>query len=90
MKKASFNLNETLEQDLDQLNIVKYNINKTSALIGKLDIRRSLIEESQRELEQSVSHIDLQQLRVLYDEVTTNIGSIKKHLKIWLLTIITW
>lgn len=77
-KKASFNLNETLEQDLDQLNIVKYNINKTSALIGKLDIRRSLIEESQRELEQSVSHIDLQQLRVLYDEVTTNIGSIQK------------
>lgn len=77
-KKSSFNLNETLEQDLEQLNIVKYNINKTSALISKLDIRKNLIEESKRELEQSVSHIDLQQLRVLYDEVKANISDIQK------------
>lgn len=77
-KKSSFNLNETLEQDLEQLNIVKYNINKTSALISKLDIRKNLIEESKRELEQSVSHIDLQQLRVLYDEVKANISGIQK------------
>ena len=27
-KKALFNLNESLEQDLEQLNLVKYNINK--------------------------------------------------------------
>lgn len=58
-KKASFNLNETLEQDLEELNIVKYNINKTSALISKLEIRKNLIEESRRDLEQSISHIDL-------------------------------
>lgn len=77
-KKSSFNLNETLEQDLEQLNIVKYNINKTSALISKLDIRKNLIEESKWELEQSVSHIDLQQLRVLYDEVKANISGIQK------------
>lgn len=77
-KKSSFNLNETLEQDLEQLNIVKYNINKTSALISKLEIRRNLIEESKQELEQSVSHIDLQQLRILYNEVKTNISGIQK------------
>lgn len=77
-KKVSFNLNETLEQDLEQLNVVKYNINKTSALISKLEIRKSLIEESQRELEQSISHIDLQQLKRLYNEVTTNITNVQK------------
>ena len=77
-KKSSFNLNETLEQDLEQLNIVKYNINKISSLISKLEIRRSLIEESKRELEQNISNIDLNQLSVLYKEVTSNISGIQK------------
>lgn len=77
-KKASFNLNENLEQDLEQLNAVKYNINRTSAIISKLEIRRDLIEESEHELEQSISHIDLQQLRMIYSEVTTNIVGIQK------------
>lgn len=77
-KKASFNLNETLEKDLEELNIVKYNINKTSALISKLEIRKNLIEESRKDLEQSISHIDLQQLRLIYEEVTENISGIQK------------
>lgn len=77
-KKSSFNLNETLEQDLEQLNVIKYNINKTSALISKLEIRKNLIEESRRELEHSVSHIDLQQIRLLYNEATANISKIQK------------
>lgn len=77
-KKASFNLNETLEEDLEQLNIVKYNINRTSAIISKLEIRKNLIEESRRDLEQSISHIDLQQLRLLYEEAAENISGIQK------------
>lgn len=77
-KKASFNLNETLEKDLEELNIVKYNINKTSALISKLEIRKNLIEESRKDLEQSISHIELQQLRLIYEEVTENISGIQK------------
>lgn len=77
-KKSLFNLNETLEQDLEQLNIVKYNINKVSSLISKLEIRKNLIEESKQELEKSVSFIDLQQLRLLYNEVVINISNIQK------------
>lgn len=77
-KKASFNLNESLEQDLEQLNIVKYNINKKSSLIGKLEIRKSLIEESKQELEQSITSIDLQQLKMLYTEATANISDIQR------------
>lgn len=78
VKKDSFNLNKTLEEDLEELNTVKYNINKTSSLISKLEIRKSLIEESKRDLEQSISYIDLQQLRVLYEEVSNNISGIQK------------
>lgn len=72
LKKSEFNLNESLEQDLDQLNVIKYQINKTGSYITKLEIRKSLIEESQRELNQSISSIDLEQLRVLYSEVSIN------------------
>ena len=37
-----------------------------------------MIEESKQELESSISHIDLQQLRILYNEVTANISGIQK------------
>ena len=77
-KKASFHLNETLEEDLEQLNIIRYHINRISSFISKLKIRKNLIEESRRDLEQSISHIDLQQLRVLYEEVTKNISGVQK------------
>lgn len=58
--------------------LIKWYINKTSALISKLEIRKSLIEESKRDLEKSISYIDLQQLRVLYEEVSNNISGIQK------------
>lgn len=77
-KKSSFNLNENFEQDLEQLNAVKYNINKVSTLISKLGIRKNLIDESRRGLEQSISNIDLQQLKLLYNEAIFNISGIQK------------
>lgn len=78
MKKDSFNLNKTLEQDLELLNETKYKINRISSQISKLKIRRNLINESLDELKQNISHIDLQQLKLLYDEVTLNISGIGK------------
>lgn len=71
-------MNETLEKDLEQLNVVKYNINKVSSLISKLEIRRELIEQSKQDLENSISHIDLQQLKILYNEVKLNISGVQK------------
>ncbi len=77
-KKFSFNLNEDFEQDLEKLDLVKYNINKKSAMISNLKIRKELIEESKQALEGSNSNIDLQQLRLLYSQVTLNISGIQK------------
>ena len=77
-KRGLFNLNEAFEHDLEQLNLIKYRINKQSSLISKIEIRKNLIEESVAELEQSKASIDLSQLRVLYDEVTMNVSDIHK------------
>ena len=41
-KKASFHLNETLEEDLEQLNIIRYHINRISSFISKLNMRNTL------------------------------------------------
>ncbi|MCL2322469.1 MAG: DUF2326 domain-containing protein [Oscillospiraceae bacterium] len=77
-KKSNFNLNESFETDLDKLNSIKYKINKISSTISRLKIRKSIIEEAKAELEQSISSIDLNQLKVLYSEATLNITGIQK------------
>ncbi len=78
MRKSSFNLNENLESDLDKLNKVKYDINKLSSTISKLNIRKDLIKEAEAELHSSKSNIDLRQLEVIYEQATSKITSIQK------------
>jgi uncharacterized protein YydD (DUF2326 family) len=77
-RKSSLNIDENFKENLEQLNLIKYQINKTSSAISKLNIRRNLIEEAQLELEQNVSSIDLKQLKLLYGEVKMNITGIQK------------
>jgi uncharacterized protein YydD (DUF2326 family) len=77
-KKSSFNLNENFEADLDKLNQIKYQINLISSEIGKLNIRRSLISEAEKEVSSSTSRIDIRQLETIYKQATDKIGEIQK------------
>ncbi len=77
-KKSSLNLNENFEKDLESLNHLKYKINLTSSELGKLSLRKDLIDETTRELTSSASKIDLQQLRIIYDQAISNMTSIQK------------
>jgi uncharacterized protein YydD (DUF2326 family) len=77
-KKSSFNLNENFEKDLDKLNNVKYDINKITSIIGKLNIRKDLILEAEAELKSSKSEIDLRQLEIIYEQATSKTSSIQK------------
>lgn len=77
-KKRSFNLNENFESDLDKLNEVKYSVNKLSSSIGKLNIRKDLIVETQEDLRSTKSTIDLRQLEIIYAQATSNVTSIQK------------
>jgi len=76
--KSSFNLNENFEKDLDRLNGVRYEINKLSGNISKLNIRRELIKETERELTSSKSNIDLRQLEIIYEQATSKVATIQK------------
>ncbi|MEW6086700.1 MAG: DUF2326 domain-containing protein [bacterium] len=77
-RKASFNLNKNFEADLEKLNNIKYQINKISSEISRLNIRRDLIIEAQQELNSRKSEIDLQQLRLIYNQATNQITGIQK------------
>lgn len=77
-RKSTFNLNENFEADLDKLNSLKYEINKVSSNIGRLNIRINLIKETEQELNASVSNIDIKQLEIIYQQATSQITGIQK------------
>jgi len=77
-RKASLNLNPNFESDLDNLNRVKYQVNLTSSEIGRLELRKDLISEAQREIKSGVSTIDMQQLQQIYQQATSLVSGIQK------------
>jgi DNA repair exonuclease SbcCD ATPase subunit len=77
-RKSSFNLNENFEADLNKLNHIKYEINKISSVIGKINIRKDLIKETEGELKSGKSNIDLRQLEIIYEQATSKVTSIQK------------
>lgn len=77
-RKASLNLNPNFESDLDKLNKIKYQINLTSSEIGRLEMRKDLILEAQREIQAGKSNIDLLQLQQIYQQATSLVHGIQK------------
>lgn len=77
-KKSSFNINENFEADLDKLNYLKYKKNKLSSEIGRLNIRKNLILETENELKNNISTIDVKQLEIIYSQATNLITNIQK------------
>lgn len=78
IRKKKLNINDNFEEDLEELNNVKYQINKISSKISNLKIRRDLIIEAQKELEQNSAIIDYQQLKLIYQQTIDNISNIQR------------
>jgi len=77
-RKESLNINPHFADDLERLNRVKYQVNVASSDIGRLELKRNLIAEAQREIQSGSSTIDLQQLRQIYQQATSLVGGIQK------------
>ncbi|WP_156286361.1 DUF2326 domain-containing protein [Oceanivirga salmonicida] len=77
-KKSLLNINENFKNDLADLNEIKYKINKSTSVITKLEIRRDIIVEAQREMEKDISAIDLKELKLLYNESKKYLVSLHK------------
>ena len=77
-KKANLNINENFERDLENLNSIKYKISRLSLETSNLNIRKNLILEAKEELKKGSCSIDLQQLRLLYNQASEKILGIQK------------
>lgn len=67
-KKEQLNINPHFAADMDELTQVKYRINAISSSLNSLRLRREMILEAQRELDDQKSDIDLTQLELIYKQ----------------------
>ena len=77
-RRTALDLNPNFEADLERLNRVRYLINGCSSVIGRLELRRDLIVETERGMAAEESKIDVAQLRQLYEQATALVGGIQK------------
>lgn len=77
-KKNSFDINERYEKELDELNQIKRRINELSTSVSSLELRRELIVESKKELENEVSFVNGQRIKTLYEEAKMLIPELQK------------
>jgi uncharacterized protein YydD (DUF2326 family) len=76
-KKNNFNINPDYKEDIDKLNDIKYRLNRISSELGKLGMRKDLIEESKEDLEKEYSRIDSLQIKLLYEKAHALIPAIQ-------------
>ncbi|EQA3584228.1 TPA: DUF2326 domain-containing protein [Enterococcus faecalis] len=77
-QKSKLNINENYENDLYQLNTIKYHISRTSSEISELTLRKELILETKKELESDISSVDTDELKEIYSQATSLIGKVQK------------
>jgi hypothetical protein len=77
-KKKLLRVNENFERDLNELNLVRFEINKISTEISNLELRKKLILDIQNELKGEIANIDLNQLRSIYAQAQDYIHDLQK------------
>lgn len=77
LRKNKFNLNENYAADVDKLNEVKFQLNRTATELSRLEIRKDLINESKEDLEQEYTQIDTSQIKSLYEKAKSLISNIQ-------------
>lgn len=77
LRKNKFNLNENYAADVDKLNEVKSQLNRSATELSRLEIRKDLINESKEDLEQEYTQIDTSQIKSLYEKAKSLISNIQ-------------
>ena len=77
-QKATLNINEHYEEDLQMLNTIKYQISRVSSEISELNLRKELILETEKELKSDVSTIDVEALREVYVQANSLVENVQK------------
>lgn len=77
-KKKSLNINPELDQDLVVLNDIKSQLNRISADITAMSIRRDIIKDTQHDFSSQKFNDDSVQLRLIYEQASALIPDLQK------------
>jgi uncharacterized protein YydD (DUF2326 family) len=78
IKKKTLNINYNYDEDLSNLNETKYQISTISSKISELSLRKKIIREAEEELMANKSNIDLQQLKMIYNQASKHMANLQK------------
>lgn len=77
-QRSSLNTNPNLEEDLREIDRVRYEISVSGSKLSRLNLRKSLIQEAVQEVKLGSVDIDIKQLEALYSEVSNNFGKLNR------------
>lgn len=77
-KKSALRINPNFESDLNKLDEIKYRINLTSTEISRLKLRQNLVGEAMGAIKSNHTQIDINQLKVLYNDVKGHLSKVQK------------
>ncbi len=78
IQKRSFNVNPQYEKEYLELQSIKNDINRTSSNLSKTQFRLELLKESIEELKKQTSEIDVESLKMVYEEAKHYIPKLQK------------
>lgn len=77
--KNNFNIGLNEENEINELNTLKFNIAKLSAFLGKNEMKLRLINESLRDLEEGKNSFDVNVIKDIYNEASLYIPNLQKR-----------
>jgi len=77
-EKKNFNIGQNEEKEIEELNLLKFEISKLSSSIGKNEIKLKLINESLEELTEGKNTFDVNVIKDIYDEAKLYIPNLQK------------
>ncbi|WP_139827186.1 DUF2326 domain-containing protein [Arenibacter troitsensis] len=78
-EKEDFNISQSQEKDITELNELRYDIAKLSANLGYHETKLKLINENLEELKNSKNSYDVNAIRDIYDEAKLYIPELQKR-----------
>lgn len=76
-RKSKLNINENYEQELDELNQLKNKISSVSSRISELSLKKQLLIETENELKNETTDIDISELREIYSTAKKDVSDIQ-------------
>jgi uncharacterized protein YydD (DUF2326 family) len=76
-QKNDLNINENYDEDLQELNKLKYKISRLSSKISELSLRREILRETEAELREDISVVDLNSLKEIYSVAKKSVSNIQ-------------